>query len=348
MLTTIVSLRKGKMRHLDLFSGIGGFALAAQTVWRDEYECVGFCDNNYFCQQVLSKNFPGVPIYDDIRTLTNTQSTGQCAKQKTNRSDATRQEFMECSEEGSNNINKNCNIDLITGGFPCQPFSAAGKRKGTADDRYLWPEMFRVIREFKPTWIIAENVKGLTNWSEGMVLEQVCTDLESEGYEVQPFIIPACGVNAPHRRERVWIVANLTSERCNNGSDHRQERYVLHNQNRDAEESKSEGDGRQCGIGEIDANVTNATSEQDRWIQQQQFQPYIESSSDWSRNWREVAFATCNDRVDDGLSKRLVRLPDGSTITHAKWRQEALKAYGNAIVPQVVMEIMKGIANVNK
>lgn len=295
------------MKHLDLFSGIGGFALAAQTVWGAEYECVGFCDNNYFCQQVLSKNFPGVPIYDDIRTLTNTAGTG--LERRT-------------GQKLQGRESRPTRIDLITGGFPCQPFSAAGKRKGTADDRYLWPEMFRVISEFKPKWVIAENVKGLTTWSEGMVLEQVCTDLESQGYEVQPFIIPACGVNAPHRRERVWIVAHLASERCHNGINHRKERQILHNQNRDATQSQSKGNERQCWFG--------SNSEANR-------QP------DWQRNWREVAFATCNDRMDDGVSKRLVRLPDGNTISYAKWRKEALRAYGNAIVPQVAMEIMKSI-----
>src|SRR4029077_4695613 len=92
-------------------------------------------------------------------------------------------------------------------GFPCQPFSAAGKRRGTEDDRHLWPEMFRIIQTFKPTWIVAENVRGLATWNNGLVLEQVCTDLEGQGYEVQPFIIPAVAVNAPHRRDRIWFVA---------------------------------------------------------------------------------------------------------------------------------------------
>jgi site-specific DNA-cytosine methylase len=102
-------------------------------------------------------------------------------------------------------------IFLLTGGFPCQPFSQAGKRRGTEDDRYLWPEMLRTIREFHPRWVIGENVGGFVTWSNGMVLNQVCADLEEAGYEVQPFIIPACAVNAPHRRDRVWIVANSKS-----------------------------------------------------------------------------------------------------------------------------------------
>lgn len=108
--------------------------------------------------------------------------------------------------------------DLLTGGFPCQPFSQAGRRRGTADDRYLWPEMLRVIQLTKPTWIIGENVGGFVTWNEGMVLEQVCLDLESENYEVQTFVIPAVSVNAPHRRDRVWIVANKPGKGLERGN----------------------------------------------------------------------------------------------------------------------------------
>tara|TARA_R100000152_G_C6745111_1_gene168763 strand:+ start:144 stop:866 length:723 start_codon:yes stop_codon:yes gene_type:complete len=156
------------MKILDLFSGIGGFSLAAE--WAG-YETVGFCEIDVYCQKVLKKNFPDVPIFDDIRKL--------------NRSDI------------------NGAVDVITGGFPCQPFSVAGRKKGTQDDRDLWPQMFRVIKEFKPTWIIGENVANFIS----MAFQRTKTDLEGEGYEVQPFIIPACAVNAPHRRDRAWIVA---------------------------------------------------------------------------------------------------------------------------------------------
>lgn len=255
------------VRHLDLFSGIGGFALAASQVF-ENYETVAFCEIDPFCQAILNKNFPGVPIHDDIRTLTNTANP--------------RPEGMQGWEDG---------VFLVTGGFPCQPFSQAGQRKGTADDRHLWPEMFRVITEFKPTWILAENVSGLLTWGEGMVFEQVCADLESQGYEVQAFVIPACGVNAPHQRYRVWIAAhhaNTTGKR-------------LEGRNRPRLSRRSQ--------------------------------------VDWTRDWREVAAATCHDGVDDGLPRRM----GGSTISRARWRREALKAYGNAIVPQVAIEIMKAI-----
>ena len=151
---------------------------------------------------------------------------------------------------------------IVTGGFPCQPFSAAGRRKGTADDRYQWPNMFEVIRNTSPEWVIAENVRGLVTWNDGLVLETVCADLESEGYEVQPFIIPAVAVGAPHRRDRVWIIGHNADTRC----QQRQQR--------------------------VNATLRPEAQEQ-RW-QERQY-------PDWSRNWQEVAFATCNDTIYDGL-----------------------------------------------
>ena len=157
--------------HLDLFSGIGGFALAAK--WNG-YRTVAFCDNEPYAQAVLKKHWPDVPCHKDIREVRGDLYAG---------------------------------VTLLTGGFPCQPFSVAGKQRGKDDDRYLWPEMLRVIREARPAWIIGENVAGIVN----LALDQVCADLEGEGYEVEPIIIPACGVDAPHKRDRVWIVANAKS-----------------------------------------------------------------------------------------------------------------------------------------
>lgn len=129
-----------------------------------------------FCQKVLEKNFPNVKRYGDIKEFNGTKYRGA--------------------------------IDVLSGGFPCQPFSMAGKRKGNKDDRYLWPEMLRVIRQIQPAFIVGENVYGLVNWSQGLVFEQVCSDLENEGFQVQPVILPACAVDAPHRRDRVWFVAH--------------------------------------------------------------------------------------------------------------------------------------------
>ena len=211
-------LSENHMRHIDLFSGIGGFALAAKKVWGKNYKTLFFCDNDKYCQQLLKKRFPGVPVFGDIRSVANT--TGF---RRDNGTDNRQKGQVLHNENGGATENKQkwCgrqrrsgeadSVDLITGGFPCQPFSQAGRRKGTDDNRYLWPEMLRVIQEFKPAWVIAENVRGLLTIEQGMVFEQVCLDLEASGYEVQPFIIPAVSVNAPHRRDRVWFVAHLDS-----------------------------------------------------------------------------------------------------------------------------------------
>jgi DNA-cytosine methyltransferase len=164
------------MKHLDLFSGIGGFALAAR--WMG-WEIVQFVEIDNYCQKVLSKNFKGVPIHGDIKTFDGKRFRGT--------------------------------VDILTGGFPCQPYSACGLRKGKQDDRHLWPEMLRVIREIRPKWVVGENVVGLLNWNEGLVFEEVQADLEAEGYEVQSFILPACAVNADHQRERIWIIAYAAS-----------------------------------------------------------------------------------------------------------------------------------------
>jgi DNA (cytosine-5)-methyltransferase 1 len=238
------------MKHLDLFSGIGGFALAAQ--WSN-IETVAFCEIDSYSKNVLKKNFPDVPIFGDIRNL--------------NREDI------------------NGTIDIITGGFPCQPFSIAGKKKGTNDNRDLWPEMFRVIQEFKPTWVIGENVANFTN----MAFKRTKIDLESEGYEVQPLIIPACSVGAPHKRDRVWILANSKSIRQPRG------------------------------------NMSSCTGNlpEDKQIRNKSRSEAIE----YIRQWESEPTV---GRVANGISNRLDRN----------------KALGNAIVPQIAYQIMKGIKEI--
>ena len=157
------------MRILDLFSGIGGFSLAAD--WMG-WETAAFCEQDEFCKKVLRKHWPAIPIFDDIKTLNGDEFNGA--------------------------------IDLICGGFPCQPWSNAGKQRGEADDRHLWPEMLRVVQQVRPRWVVGENVAGIVN----MGLDQVLSDLGAEGYSVQSFNIPALAVGAWHIRERVWIIAH--------------------------------------------------------------------------------------------------------------------------------------------
>ena len=167
-----------KLKILDLFSGLGGFSLGLERT--GQFKTVAFCEIDKYCTLLLQKHWKGVKIYNDVKKIT-------------------KEKFITDGIQLP---------DIITGGFPCQPFSVAGKQKGTSDDRHLWPEMFRIIQEFTPRGVVGENVKGITNIQDGMVFETVCTDLEGAGYEVRTFNIPACSVGAPHRRERMWIVAN--------------------------------------------------------------------------------------------------------------------------------------------
>jgi DNA (cytosine-5)-methyltransferase 1 len=171
------------MKSLELFAGIGGIALAAE--WAG-IETVAFCEREPFCQKVLNKHWPSIPIFDDVCTLS-------------------KQSLVDRGIDVGT-------IKLITGGFPCQPYSIAGERKGTTDDRDLWPEMFRIIKEIRPTWVVGENVANFVN----MELDRTLFDLESIGYKGRAFIIPAFAINAPHQRNRVFVVANL-SDSCSFG-----------------------------------------------------------------------------------------------------------------------------------
>lgn len=187
------------MKSIELFAGIGGIALAAE--WAG-IETVAFCEREPFCQKVLNKNFRGVPIFDDVRTLN--------------------RQLLE--EKGV--IEPGGTIDIISGGFPCQPYSIAGKRRGTEDDRDLWPEMFRIIKELRPTWVVGENVANFAN----MELDRTLFDLESAGYKGQSFIIPACAVDAKHRRDRTFVVAYSDSNRRNSRANNWRKRQLYTNQ----------------------------------------------------------------------------------------------------------------------
>lgn len=337
------------MRHGSLFSGIGGFDLAAE--WMG-WENVFHCEWNQFGQKVLKYYWPNTISYDDICKTDFTIWNGR--------------------------------IDILTGGFPCQPYSMAGKRKGTEDSRHLWPEMLRAIRECRPTWIVGENVPGLINWSGGLVFEQVCIDLESEGYEVQPVVLPASGVNAPHRRDRVWFVAYRNAEQREyaeggfqpefiertaqnpnedgRGGDERKEEssigqfgdigagdneLVRTDHQEIISDTKSKGSTRRTERNESEHSINGGTSENGDAANTNHIgQPRKEHgqtepgrstkksiTTDWT-DWPTVA-PLCD--VNDGLPDRL----DG--ITFPKWRNESIKAGGNAIVPQVALMIFRVI-----
>jgi len=298
------------MKHGSLFSGMGGPDLAAE--WMG-WENVFHCEWNPFGQRILKYYWPKAISYEDITKTDFTIHRGQ--------------------------------IDIITGGFPCQPYSTAGLRKGKEDERHLWPEMLRAIREIKPRWIVGENVLGLVGWNDGMVFEEVQADLEAEGYEVQPYILPACAKNAPHRRERVWFVAYSTggSERPSRTSGETKE-----NRGKNNDEQGCRGfEGEQHnGCSSVLRNSTDAPSKglqepgQARIIKLQKENRErldcrfkLSSSDPWELF--PTQSPVCDG--DDGLSSRL----DG--ITFPKWRTESIKAGGNAIVPQVVHQIFKAI-----
>ena len=299
------------MTHASLFSGIGGFDLAAEWVgWQNLFHC----EWNPFGQQVLKHHFPNSKSYNDITKTDFTIHRGQ--------------------------------VDILTGGFPCQPYSSAGKRLGKEDERHLWPEMLRTIREVQPRWVVGENVRGLTNWNGGMVFDEVQADLEAEGYEVTPFLLPACAVNAPHRRDRIWFVAYSKSIRWNGGgSEHRENSNE--NSNRICEHGQE-----QCSMGcEFErpckkSNAPNTNCFRQECREKRKCTERESQSNDKQFERCSKLFRTNFEMFptqspicggDDGFPKEL----DG--ITFSKWRQESIKAYGNAIVPQVAFQIFKAI-----
>ena len=284
------------MRHGSLFSGIGGFDLAAE--WMG-WENVFHCEREPFAQKVLKHHFPNSKLYEDVTTFDATAYAGR--------------------------------IDILTGGFPCQPFSAAGLRKGTEDERHLWPSMLRVIREVKPRYVVGENVRGLLSWSGGLVFEQVCADLEAEGYEVTPVLLPAAAKNAPHRRDRIWFVAYANDapdtksvrDTKQHGTDFSKQNRQPNNYGKLRDAPDTDIKLSECGYD----NREDGRSEQTERIK----------SFGKPRGWEEFPTQPPICGGDDGISKEL----DG--ITFSKWRKESIKAYGNAIVPQVVFEIFKAI-----
>jgi DNA (cytosine-5)-methyltransferase 1 len=294
------------LRHGSLFSGIGGFDLASD--WMG-WENVFHCEWNPFGHRVLKYYWPNSISHNDI----------------------TKTDFSIYRGE----------IDIITGGFPCQPYSTAGKRLGKDDNRHLWPEMLRAIREIKPRWVVGENVRGLISWNGGMVFEEVQADLESEGYEVQPFILPAASVNAPHLRQRVWFVAHSMCVRLEQSKE-----------TGDISESKGKTctEGSKCSES-FEANGINGNASDSSIIGQECRKERERSEGGSQPDDKQLEGCNKLPRADfemfpsvppicdgdDGLSSRL------DAITFPKWRKESIMAGGNAIVPQVVYQIFKTI-----
>ena len=276
------------LRHVDLCSGIGGFSLGFE--WAQLSTPILFCDTEPWCRKILAKNFPNVPIATDVKELANDPER----------------------------LVPDC--DILTAGYPCQPFSVAGKQKGTEDDRHIWPFIFRIVAQKRPTWCVFENVHGHI----AMGLDQVLADLESEGYSTRTFVVPACGKNAPHKRDRLWIVAYSNSDDGRNGSstksqgrqsrmEHRSgsQRQPIQESNKNVANSSGEGSqGRLSG---------RSNSERQSFVGQSgcSSSTYGQSGEDW---W---AVEPNVRRVAHGIPKRVDRI----------------KGLGNAIVPQIAMNI---------
>lgn len=273
------------LKHGSLFSGIGGFDLAAQWMgWENLFHC----EWNEFGQRVLKHYWPNAESFNDI----------------------TKTDFKKYANS----------IDILTGGFPCQPYSQAGKRIGKEDDRHLWPEMLRAIQEISPSYIVGENVLGIVNWNGGLVFHEVQTDLEAQGYEVQPVVLPACSVGALHRRDRTWFVA-----------------YSKHNRIRRWEQQQESEQKKNTTItNSIDKRLQEGCNQF-----RQEYELFINAPDDFARSTTAQLDKTNRGSgdvsKDDGIPEEL----DGITVS--KWKQESIKAYGNAIVPQVAFEIFNAI-----
>lgn len=350
--------------HASLFSGIGGAELAASWLgWTNVFHC----EIQEFQQKVLEYWFPNSISYEDI----------------------TKTDFKEWRGQ----------IDVLTGGFPCQPFSVAGKRKGAEDNRYLWPHLLRAICDIQPTWVVCENVAGIlsmvqpgkevnmggkaslfeenyrTREEQLYTIEGICQGLEQAGYSVQPFIIPACAVGAPHRRDRVWIVARLNADTdCQRCAGRGSQTYKRDKASK--RPSVFRNIERPCGVQDV-ANSANAGAESvqqgwkdriselgltidtksERWAKGRNEYGKSEISQEkecraeqfggtdspqgWWRNFPTQS-PVCNR--NDGLPFRLANL----TISFPKWRSKSIEALGNAWVPQVAYEIFKAIENHDK
>jgi DNA (cytosine-5)-methyltransferase 1 len=285
-----------KLKLLDLFSGIGGFSYGLEST--NGFETIAFCEKDKFCQKVLKKHWNDIKIYEDVRNI-----------------------------KGSE-----IKADVITGGFPCQPFSVAGKRKGTDDDRYLWDETIRVVAETKPKWFIGENVEGIVNIQEGKILQQIQKDLEAESFQVQCLIIPASGIGAWHQRKRVWIIGYSD----NNGS---------HRQKRNETKSSSNQSKDRLFVGN-DKDVSNTESIRSRKSRNFNQEKRFETSSSTQFNGSSQNVSNSNGK--ESFKKQqtwwqtqseLCGVPNGISTELDKDRTNRIKSLGNSIVPEIAREL---------
>ena len=287
------------MIHASLFSGIGGFDLAAEWMgWENLFHC----EWNPFGQQVLKHHFPNSISYNEITKTDFSIHRGQ--------------------------------VDILTGGFPCQPYSSAGKRLGNEDERHLWPEMLRTIQEVQPRWVVGENVLGLTNWNGGLVFNEVQVDLEAKGFEVQAFILPACAKNAPHRRDRVWFVAysNLYNDKRKVGSIDSKEKRISKEYRKEYSPSREFS-----GTNIQDVTYTDKIGFSTKMGNGELGGELGFTKRDEQNMWNSFPTQPPICGGNDGLPTEL------DSISLSKYRKESLMAYGNAIVPQVAYEIFKAI-----
>ena len=321
-----------KLKTLDLFSGIGGFSLGLEST--GFFETIGFVEKDKFCQKVLKKHWSNINIEEDIRNVKG----------------------------------EKYQADVVTGGFPCQPFSVAGKRKSTADDRYLWDEMLRVIRETKPRWVIGENVEGIVNINEGMVLRQVLNDLENEGFQSQCIIIPASGIGAWHQRKRIWILAY-----SNNNGSYRSQRNATKQSSNEQKDRLSFGDDKDVPNTNTGFSIRENEEIQSRGNATTNGSEDVSNSDSWLRGGRGTELKSGDDRIWGFCSEKekqtrndircktigcnavlgkettnktwwqieseLRGIPDGLSTKLHEDRSNRIKALGNSIVPQIARQI---------
>ena len=319
------------MRHVDLCSGIGGFALGFE--WAGLSSPVMFCDIEPWSRKILAKHWPDVPIATDVKELAN----------------------------DPNGLVPDC--DILTAGYPCQPFSLAGERRGTEDDRHIWPYILSIVKGKRPAWCVFENVYGHVS----MGLDEVLSDLEGESYAARPFIVPACAADAPHRRDRVWIIAR-------NVADTRHERFHKSGQHGNvSQESKQPRRVQRDGISgrqqtQILADTTrlHSNGSREHTQQGQRQEPQLGDSrgtdnvadtngSQQQRRWVPSGIhkehAKPNGRSDTSRQQATqFWLPEPAVgrVAHGIPRRvDRLKGLGNAIVPQIAMRIGQTIKAVH-